>query len=175
MKKSRKSFCRKLVKNAKNLKIGGLGQFGELPLTGPTSPIWPVQVIALAALRKTVFIRRESTPIWGRYGILKFSILLLLSRYDGITASCRRHVDRCTKRPLNGCLSICHQIPDARSDHHFVSSLTSILVVPNEVVSSKNDRMNSDVANLVKICVHWMWISASKCVRMQMQVTLYSL
>jgi len=38
MKKSRKSFRRKLAKNAKNLKIGGLGQFGDLPLTGPKTP-----------------------------------------------------------------------------------------------------------------------------------------
>ena len=34
-----------------------------------------MHLIALATLRKTVFVWRESAPIWGRYGGLKFGFL----------------------------------------------------------------------------------------------------
>jgi len=45
--------------------------FGENPLRDAGAPIWPVHVIALEDLRKTVFVPWESAPIWGRYGGLK--------------------------------------------------------------------------------------------------------
>ena len=34
-----------------------------------------MHLIALATLRKMVFVWGESTPIWGRYGGLKFGFL----------------------------------------------------------------------------------------------------
>ena len=85
MKKSRKSFRRKLVENAKNLEIWGLGQFGDLPLTGPTPRILAVHVIALVALRKTVFYSGAIGPnlgeIWNFeiFNITVFEPILAMS------------------------------------------------------------------------------------------------
>ena len=45
------------------------------PLRGSGPPILFSIIIALGALRRTVFVWRESAHIWGRYGGLKSAIL----------------------------------------------------------------------------------------------------
>jgi len=65
----------------KTSKFGVWGSLGIIHLWDPP-PIWPVEVVALWALRKknNFFILGESAPIWGSYGVLKFPKLLFLSR-----------------------------------------------------------------------------------------------
>jgi len=93
----------------------GFGAVWGSPPYGAHTPIWPVRVIALMALRKTVFILGESAPIWGRYGVLKFSKLLSLSpvwqnRYRKLDVS-----SRFTDRKCSGRLSICGAPPRLRT------------------------------------------------------------
>jgi len=49
--------------------LRGVALFRVRPLGGLPSLTWPLEILALGTLIKTVFVRGGSPPIWGRYGV----------------------------------------------------------------------------------------------------------